>query len=292
MFGVPNLGVSLILLISPFRGIFYGAPILAMGVYGMWRMRREWRAEMVLFTGIGLTFFLVNSSFMGWHAGFACGPRYLIPATAFLALPCVYGFRRLPRISGVLLAVSMGINFLFAATDAESPVGVGSLAMAEDREMYLCSPLTEYAAPLFFEGRAWPTLRLLMADKVSDERAELDAQGVKGEAQEAEVAKLEADLRQSIAEGSDELLDLAAYRGPVSVNPTGVCEGGYFSLYEAGSVQARWNSFNAGEFWFPESRWSVAPLLVLVGAMGLGLAWEAGKAGAREVEGFGEVAVE
>ncbi len=40
MFGVPDPAVALILLISPFRGIFYGAPILAMGVYGLWRMRR------------------------------------------------------------------------------------------------------------------------------------------------------------------------------------------------------------------------------------------------------------
>jgi len=281
MFGVPNPAVALILLISPFRGIFYGSPILLMGVYGLWRMRRAFCAEMWLFIGIALTFFLVNCSFLGWHAGFASGPRYLIPATAFLALPCVYGFMSLPRVSGALLAVSIGINFLFAATDAESPAGVGSLAMAGDREMYLYSPLTEYAAPLFFEGRAWPILNRLIVDRLAGEQEQLTAKGMKPEEQKPALEKLKADLRQSIAAGSDDPLDLGSYCGPVSVNPTGVCEGGYYSLFDARSPQARWNSFNVGEFWFPESRWSVALLFGLVGLLGTALAWDAARAGAR-----------
>ncbi|HEX4084045.1 MAG TPA: hypothetical protein VHY22_03980 [Chthoniobacteraceae bacterium] len=292
MFGVPNPGIALILLFSPFRGIFYGAPILFMGVYGLWRMRRVFRLEMALFIGIGLVFFLVNSSFMGWHAGFSCGPRYLIPATAFLALPAVYGFMQWPRISAALLAVSIGINFLFTVTDAESPIGVGSLAMAGDREMYLYSPLTEYAAPLFFEGRAWPVLNMLIADRVEDMREDLDVRRVPAAAQAADIAKLKADFAKSIAAGSDQMLDLASYCGPVSVNPTGVCEGGYYSLYTAGSLQARWNSFNVGEFWFPQSRWSVLPLLALVGMLAAGLAREASRAAASRRRGsFEEFAI-
>jgi hypothetical protein len=279
MFRVPNPFVALVLLISPFRGIFYGAPILLMGVYGLWRMRRAFPAELCLFIGIALTFFLVNCSFFGWHAGFSCGPRYLIPATAFLALPCVYGFMGMPRLSGALLAVSIGINFLFTVTDAESPAGVGSLAMAEDREMYLYSPLMEYAAPLFFEGRAWPLLDLLIKDRLADETAGMMVAGIGPVDQKARLERLEANMLQAINEGSDQPLELGSYCGPVSVNPTGVCEGGYYSLFEPGSPQARWNSFNVGEFWFPESRWSVAPLLALVALMGLGLAREASRAG-------------
>jgi len=300
MFGIPNPGVTLILLISPFRGIFYGAPILAMGVYGLWSMRRTFYAEMWLFIGIGLTFLMVNSSFYGWHAGYACGPRYLIPATAFLVLPGVYGFIKMPRISAGLLAISIGINFLFAATDAECPAGVGDLAMTSDREMFLYSPLTEYAAPLFFEGRAWPILNLLIAEKVNGEREQFTENGMPPEAQKPILTKLEGDLRQAAAEGNEDPLILATYAGPVSVNPTGVCEGGYYSLFDAGSPQARWNSFNVGEFWFPESRWSVVPLLALVGLLGVGLAREAVRAGARRsgITGYGgelaaeEIAVE
>jgi len=290
MFRIPDPVVALILLFSPFRGVFYGSPILAMGVYGLWRMRRTFPAEMFLFIGIALTFFLVNSSFFGWHAGFACGPRYLIPATAILALPCVYGFMKLPRISAGLLALSIGINFMFSATDAESPAGVGALAMTADREMGWYSPLTEYALPLFFEGRAWPILNMLITERLEDRRQEMTAAGTPPEDQASELAKYEADMRQSIVEGSDDPLDLGSYTGPVSVNPTGVCEGGYYSLFEAGSPQARWNSFNVGEFWFPESRWSVFPLLALVGLLGAGLAREAARAGSRragELAGLG-----
>lgn len=286
MFHVPDPAVALILLISPFRGIFYGAPILAMGVYGLWRMRRDFACETALFIGIGLTFFLVNCSFCGWHAGFACGPRYLIPATTFLVLPCVYGFMRLPRLSGALLALSIGINFIFAATDAESPAGVGSLAMTSDREMFLYSPFTEYALPLFIEGRAWPILNMLIAERVGQQEAQLTAAGMKPEDRKPMLDKFERDMRQSIAEASDDPLDLGSYVGPVSVNPTGVCEGGYYSLFEARSPQARWNSFNVGEFWFPESRWSVVPLLGLIGLLGASLAWKAARADDRRRAGL------
>jgi hypothetical protein len=277
MFGIPNPLVAIILLVSPFRGIFYGAPILLMGVYGLWRMRRTHRAEVNLFLGIAFAFFLVNCSFCGWHAGFACGPRYLIPATAFLILPAVHGFANFPRISAALLTVSLGINFLFTVTDAESPAGVGSLAMAENRAIYLYSPLTEYAAPLFFQGRAWPLLNLLIRDQLDAEKTRLTEDGVSTGQQQPRLAQLEADLRQSVIAGSDDPIELASYTGPVSVNPTGVCEGCYYNLFDPGSPQARWNSFNVGEFWFPGSRWSVVPLLGLVALLGVGLAREAGR---------------
>jgi hypothetical protein len=201
----------------------------------------------------------------------------------------------LPRISGALLAISIGINFLFTATDAESPAGVGSLAMVDGREMCWYSPLTEYALPLFIQGRAWPILNMLINERVEDEREQFTADGMPPEKQQPRLAKYERDMRQSIVEGSDDPLDLGSYTGPVSVNPTGVCEGGYYSLFDAGSPQERWNSFNAGEFWFPESRWSVVPLLALVGLLGAGLAREAARAGMRRgelAEFGGELAAE
>jgi hypothetical protein len=157
--------------------------------------------------------------------------------------------------------------------------------MTADREMYLYSPLTEYAAPLFFEGRAWPILNMLIAEKVAEQRDQYTAAGLKPEQQASLLAKFEADMRQSVIEGSDDPLDLGSYAGPVSVNPTGVCEGGYYSLFDAGSPWARWNSFNVGEFWFPESRWSVVPLLGLVGLLGGWLAREGARAGARRRAG-------
>jgi hypothetical protein len=273
MFAVPDPVVALMLLVSPIRGVFYEMPILAMGIYGLWRMRKTFRMEVWLFTAIALTFFLMNCSFFGWHAGYACGPRYLIPAIAFLALPCVYGFMARPRLTGALLAVSIGINFLFAATDAECPAGVGDLAMTRNRDIWWYSPLAEYAAPLFFEGRAWPLLNQLTTEWLGDEEVRLIGQGMATEDRRKALAATAAQVHQAIMDGKDEPFALGSYVGPVSVNPTGVCEGSYYNLFDPGSQQARWNSFNAGEFWFPESRWSVAPLLGFAGLLGVWLAW-------------------
>ena len=73
MFGLPNPEVALILLISPFRGIFYDAPILALGVYGLWKMRRTHPAESALIAGVFFTFYLVNCSFIWLDTNFAAG---------------------------------------------------------------------------------------------------------------------------------------------------------------------------------------------------------------------------
>jgi hypothetical protein len=290
MFAVPDPVVALILLVSPFRGVFYEMPVMAMGVYGLWKMRKTHRAEVWLFTAIALTFYLMNCSFFGWHAGFSCGPRYLIPATAFLSLPCVFGFMAWPRLTGALLAVSVGINFLFAATDAECPAGVGDLAMTRDRDIWWYSPLTEYAAPLFFEGRAWPLLNQLTKEWIGDEEARLVASGTPPEERQKTHAATEAQIHQAILDGKDEPFALGSYTGPVSVNPTGVCEGGYYSLFDPGSPQARWNSFNVGEFWFPASCWSVEPLLAIAALLGLWLAREAAQAGeSKRVDGLAAV---
>ena len=71
------------------------------------------------------------------------------------------------------------------------------------------------------------------------------------------------------------LSDLPALDGPVSVNPVGVYEGAAYRAFPRHSDQARFNSFNAGELLFPGSRWSLVPLLLLVG----GLLYAAGPAG-------------
>ena len=60
--------------------------------------------------------------------------------------------------------------------------------------------------------------------------------------------------------GMPEPVPLAAMPGPVSVNVVNPSEGGFFQHTRPHSVEARQASFNAGEFLFPDSRWSLAPL--------------------------------
>jgi hypothetical protein len=62
--------------------------------------------------------------------------------------------------------------------------------------------------------------------------------------------------------------------GPVSVNPVGVYEGGYYRLFRPGSAVGRWNSYNLGELLWPESRLSLLPLGIwLASGVALTLAW-------------------
>jgi hypothetical protein len=69
------------------------------------------------------------------------------------------------------------------------------------------------------------------------------------------------------ADPGDPPFPVTAVRGSVSVNPTGIYEAAYYRLFPPGSRVATYNSFNLGELLFPESRWSLLPLLV-IGAVG------------------------
>ena len=68
--------------------------------------------------------------------------------------------------------------------------------------------------------------------------------------------------------------------GPVSGNPVGVYEGGFHRLFLAASRQTEWNSFNVGEFIFPQSRLSLSPLIAVCGGL---LGWALSLA--RQTEG-------
>ena len=74
--------------------------------------------------------------------------------------------------------------------------------------------------------------------------------------------------------------------GTVSANPIGVYEGFYYRAFPRGSPEARWNSFNLGEFLWPERRLSLVPLLVgLTISIGLLVRWtRPGAATCREGE--------
>ena len=63
-------------------------------------------------------------------------------------------------------------------------------------------------------------------------------------------------------------------RGPVSANPIGVYEGGYYRLFGPTSRVATWNSYNVGEILWPQSRLSLVPLALWLGAgLFVTLAW-------------------
>lgn len=269
MFALPNPYVAAVLLVSPYRGIFYTSPVLLLGVYGWLRLPNGLRAEKWLFASVFGLFYFVNSCFNGYHGGFCSEPRYLGPAVPFLALPMVFAFDRFPKVSSVLAVVSIFFQLMITAVNVESPVGVGSIAMVDSRPDWQYSPLTEYALPIFWSGHAWPILNRLVDQELKSRELDSDPAAKESTAQWLQER---TQLLETIARSEKEPFLLATFRGPVSVNPVGAYEGSFYHLFEPFTPQTRWSSFNAGEFLFPESRLSLLPLLAACGLL-LFLAW-------------------
>lgn len=271
MFALPNPYVAALLVASPFRGIFFFAPVLIMGLAGIvvWLREKSLVAEARLCLAVFAFFFLVNASFNGYHAGFSAGPRYLVPGIPFLALPLVVAFARWRKITVALAAVSIAINLLLTATDAQNPVGVGGHTRVEGRrEEFFYNLIGDYAWPLFAHGRAWPLLEGQMAVHMDKEEARIELETEDPAERQRLIAAMRADLHKSIERGDASPFLLGSVAGPVSVNPIGVFEGLFtYVFYPPHTTQCRWASFNLGEFLWPQSRWSLLPLLLVSGGL-------------------------
>jgi len=281
MFVVPHssedfqrlLYVSGILSISPYRGVFWLAPVLILGLCGLvcWLHEKTWVAEARLCIAVFGWFFLVNMSFNGYHGGYAAGPRYLIPGLPFLALPLALAFVRWKRTALVLLVISVGQQLLLTATDAQNALAVGGHARLDDehrKDDFFCNIVTEYAWPLFATGRAGGLIEQLLEARLDKEADRLSAKGETEAEIESELAQKRIEWRAAIERHDKDPFLLAAIRGPVSVNPVGVYDGLLgFGAFEMDSAPAVWASCNIGEFLWPQSRWSLLPLILVGGAL-------------------------
>jgi len=147
LFHLPSAEAAWGISISPYRGLFYFAPVLIMAIGGavLWFRDGSERADLVAVVLIFAAFFLINAAFNGWEAGFALGPRYLVPLIPLLALAMLRcrGWLR-PMLVG-LAAISLAINFAAAAVD---PQPSGSIPR----------PLTQYIVPLLIDGHFSPAV--------------------------------------------------------------------------------------------------------------------------------------
>ncbi len=118
---------------SPYRGLFFIAPVLLIALIGLARMRRfDLWAIVALFIGF-------NICFNGWHGGYAIGPRYLLPAVPLLGLALYEVPRRLDKVLAVAAALSFALNLSATAVDPQPPDSVRN-------------PLFDYAVPLLIHG--------------------------------------------------------------------------------------------------------------------------------------------
>ncbi len=145
LFRVPQPDALFGISISPYRGLFFFAPVLLMSVAGAiaWFRDGDDRRSLAAIALIFAIFFLVNASFNGWEGGFGIGARYLVPAIPLLALamPRCKGWQRPVLIA--LAIVSFAINFAATAVD---PQPSGSIPR----------PLTQYILPLLIHGHFSP----------------------------------------------------------------------------------------------------------------------------------------
>lgn len=138
---------------SPFRGLFFLAPVLLLAGPGAWlalRARPQRASTIVALAGFGATLLFVASSAM-WWGGFGVGPRYLLPALPFLAPPLG---ATIAWINGRPLRVRLPGLTLVAALAALSLGLVWALTFA--RQGYppdtIQRPLTDYALPALRDG--------------------------------------------------------------------------------------------------------------------------------------------
>jgi hypothetical protein len=261
---IPRWDVLLTILFSPFRGLFFSAPILLMGVYGSFCLFRiaQWRAEACLFAFLVGLYVCFNASFRGWHGGWIAVPRYLGPAIPFLAVPVVFGFVRFPKMSCLLVAVSVVINLLFTAVDPQVPTEFNAAVNAPSWPQWRHTPLFEYTLPMFLTGRAGPFLNRQLEKTMRDEAARLDAGGTSPQERERLLGIQRREWNLEIEERR-----MQGSNGPVSGNPTGVYEYFPHTLFPGAFQQTEWNSFNVGEFIWPGSRLSLLPLVFVCGGL-------------------------
>jgi hypothetical protein len=137
VFGAVRLDLLPKLLVLPYRGLFFWSPVLAAGLLAtLWLLRdRAQRSLALLFLGIFAAFLAMNASFNAWHGGGTFGPRYLVPAIPFLALPLVVAFERARGVTLALAALSLASALLVTSVSPQLDAAIRR-------------PLTQFYLPL------------------------------------------------------------------------------------------------------------------------------------------------
>lgn len=105
-FSVPDPRVAFEVLFDS-RGLFVVAPVLLMGLVGLVLMlRSRWRAEAWASIAILLGFLVFDAGYFLPFGGLTPGPRFLVAALPFLAVPLALAYHRFPAPTATLAGVS------------------------------------------------------------------------------------------------------------------------------------------------------------------------------------------
>lgn len=150
----PSFETFIGLTISPFRGLFFIAPVLLLALPGlvlMWRQRPDYRSVTVLFSLLISGFLLYNSSSVMWSGGHAVGPRYLVPMIPFMTLPLIFAFNwLLPQRATRYVVIFLAALSLFNVWT--QTIAGQYFPPADVDGVPIMNPLVEYSLPLLAEG--------------------------------------------------------------------------------------------------------------------------------------------
>ncbi|MBF0521785.1 MAG: hypothetical protein HQL24_01890 [Candidatus Omnitrophica bacterium] len=134
---------------SPYRGLFYFSPFLALAFVGLCFLfrQRQLRKEGILLTFLSLAYILWFSSYFGWYSGWCFGPRYLIPILPFLTFPIIFflnGFSHRPFMLLLFKALAL-ISFIY--------ILMGTAVNPEFIPHLIARPLQDWCLPAILNGR-------------------------------------------------------------------------------------------------------------------------------------------
>ena len=122
IFHLPSFEILVNVTVHPIRGLFYQSPIMILAFFGLYRLfkNREHRPYAILCSAIFFVYLMFTISYVTWHGGATVGPRFLIPAVPFLAIPIFAFFSgSLPKkiVTSVLLFISMLIQLAITSVN-------------------------------------------------------------------------------------------------------------------------------------------------------------------------------
>ena len=125
--GVPDPRAALSLLVSE-KGLVLVAPLVAAAAVGLPLLWRSRRREAAVCGAIPLLFLAYNAAYYLPFGGQGPGPRFLVPALPFLALPLALALRSRPLVVAGVGVVSVSVMVLATLTDPLTGVEYGLAA--------------------------------------------------------------------------------------------------------------------------------------------------------------------
>lgn len=142
----PKLDALWGITLSPYRGLFFFAPFLLLAIPGFYFFGKDkrYRPAFLVVLWSAVSFLLFNASSAMWDGGFSVGPRYLVPALPFMALPIIF------LLKGVR---KRWLTLVFFASAALSLLMIWTLTLSgQGFPQYEKNPLLEYSLPRLWQG--------------------------------------------------------------------------------------------------------------------------------------------